>query len=711
MSVIVLRREGIEPSNDKWLYEGQGDPSINGLSANVGSIYVQMDSTPPGDVWTKTGQNDTDWTVQLSLPSTTSPLTTDQLAALAGTSGTPSATNRFVTDSDSRLVTGGGGSGNGLPSMQVSTLANLTGDGSTDDAPALSTLVNTTMAGSGTVYFTPGKTYRLATAITVPSGVTLWLPRGAVLNVDTVQVVISGTIDAGPWPVFSYVNGGTIVFSATNTEAGVARVLGNTEIYPEWWGATADGSHDDAAALNACIAATTGLPLTPVTTRRNAGPKIKLAAGVYRVTDSVRAVDVTGLAIEGSGRDNTIIKVDDNWSGTSHTATAATSNTISCSGTPFTAHQFNTGRWAVYIASGTGANQWAIVSDNTTSQITTTTNWSVTPDTSSVFYVMLVAGLDLDGVLAFTGSNFTVTATNAQMRHGIKYYRDSTLSAGGSTQGGFTNVSVVLGYLDSGWQLGSKDTSTQTNWQSDLCTLTRCQAIGNASTTLLHRGFACGDGSFDNVLNFTFLGCDSVSHAHGVFISATNVAWYGGTIQSSYLADICINDGAQGYASFNGFRSEGSRMLFDSVSPQSFPFAVALRDIDFETDQAVGNRWVSLCLGATALTMENVRWVPDVLTSGTATSATSTTLTDTSANFSTATQTYFDGGTAVGHAGHTLYIRAGTGAGQRRTITSNTSTTFTVPAWDVTPDATSTYEIIPAQQIFVSGLGAGSHID
>src|SRR6185437_2792726 len=89
MSVIVLRREGIEPSNDKWLYEGQGDPSLNGLSANVGSIYVQMDSNPPGDVWTKTGTGDTAWTVQLSLPSTTSPLTVDQLGALTGTAGTP----------------------------------------------------------------------------------------------------------------------------------------------------------------------------------------------------------------------------------------------------------------------------------------------------------------------------------------------------------------------------------------------------------------------------------------------------------------------------------------------------------------------------------------------------------------------------------------------------------------------------------------------
>ena len=631
--------------------------------------------------------------------------------------------NLSYTDSNGNLdastltavnaLIGAGGGGSGLTGVYVASAHGLAGNGTTDDGPALQTLANTTLSSGGTIFLDPGKTFRIATVTTIPLGVTVWAPRTSGLLIDTIQMVISGTIDAGLWTVFTYTNGGTVVFSATNTQASSARVLGNTEIYPEWWGATATGGHDDTAAINACIAATTGLPLTPATTRRYAGPKVRLSAGFYRITDSIQATDVTGLVIEGAGRDNTTIKVDDNWSGTSHTATAATANTLTCSGTPFTAHQFNTGRWAVYIFSGTGAGQWAIVSDNTTNQVTTATNFPVTPDTTSVFYVMLVAGLDLDGVLAFTGSNFTVTATNAQMRHGIKYYRDSTLSAGGSTQGHFTNVKVNLGYLDSGWQLGSKDTTTQTNWQSDLCTLVGCQAIASGNTALTNlRGFACGDGSFDNVLNFTFLGCDAIGNAHGIFISATNVAWYGGTVQSNFLADICINNGVQGYATFNGFRSEGSRMLLDSISSQSFPFAISIRDVDFYTDQAKGNRFVSLCLGGTALTMENVRWVPDILTSGTASSGTATTLTDSTASFSTTTQTYFDQGTAVGHAGHQLFIRSGTGAGQQRTILSNTATAITVTAaFDVTPDATSTYEIMPSQQIYVSGLGSGSHLD
>lgn len=66
---------------------------------------------------------------------------------------------------------------------------------------------------------------------------------------------------------------------------------------------------------------------------------------------------------------------------------------------------------------------------------------------------------------------------------------------------------------------------------------------------------------------------------------------------------------------------------------------------------------------------------------GTASSATGTTLVTTS-NFGTNVLTNMQ-----------VRITAGTGAGQVRTISSNTATTLTVPAWTVTPDATSTYVI------------------
>lgn len=67
---------------------------------------------------------------------------------------------------------------------------------------------------------------------------------------------------------------------------------------------------------------------------------------------------------------------------------------------------------------------------------------------------------------------------------------------------------------------------------------------------------------------------------------------------------------------------------------------------------------------------------------GTATAATSTTLTD--SNLSMTTNQYAN-----------AYIRIydGVGDGQVRQITSNTGTQFTVPTWDVTPDTTSRYVV------------------
>ena len=85
--------------------------------------------------------------------------------------------------------------------------------------------------------------------------------------------------------------------------------------------------------------------------------------------------------------------------------------------------------------------------------------------------------------------------------------------------------------------------------------------------------------------------------------------------------------------------------------------------------------------------------------SGTATSATSTTLTRTGS-------TWYTGG--VGLGGYTVTITGGTGSGQSRTITSNTSTVLTVPTWDVTPDATSTFVITASVDIYKSPAASNS---
>lgn len=67
---------------------------------------------------------------------------------------------------------------------------------------------------------------------------------------------------------------------------------------------------------------------------------------------------------------------------------------------------------------------------------------------------------------------------------------------------------------------------------------------------------------------------------------------------------------------------------------------------------------------------------------GTATSATSTTLVNSAKTW-----------TVNSWSNYQVRITAGTGLGQVRSITSNTATTLTVPTWTTTPDATSVYTI------------------
>lgn len=67
---------------------------------------------------------------------------------------------------------------------------------------------------------------------------------------------------------------------------------------------------------------------------------------------------------------------------------------------------------------------------------------------------------------------------------------------------------------------------------------------------------------------------------------------------------------------------------------------------------------------------------------GTATSATGTTLVNSAKTWTTNQWTNYQ-----------VRIVSGTGAGQIRTISSNTGTTLTVPTWTTTPDATSVYSI------------------
>lgn len=104
------------------------------------------------------------------------------------------------------------------------------------------------------------------------------------------------------------------------------------------------------------------------------------------------------------------------------------------------------------------------------------------------------------------------------------------------------------------------------------------------------------------------------------------------------------------------------------------------------------NTWTSLAitglpatLGTDARLVATPSWVDNAfvaIATGTATSATATTLVNSGKTWTTNQW-----------ANYQVRIVSGTGAGQVRSITSNTGTTLTIPTWTTTPDATSVYSI------------------
>jgi hypothetical protein len=112
------------------------------------------------------------------------------------------------------------------------------GDGVVNDAAAIQSATTAATTNGGIIFFPPG-TYKISSALTVPSNVTLWFANGAKLSIDTgITVTINGPIDAGLYQIFS--------------GAGLVRGTPLVEkIYVQWFGVYGDSSDIQAVLQKA----------------------------------------------------------------------------------------------------------------------------------------------------------------------------------------------------------------------------------------------------------------------------------------------------------------------------------------------------------------------------------------------------------------------------------------------------------------------------
>lgn len=119
-------------------------------------------------------------------------------------------------------------------SYSVKDFSENAGEGVTSDHEAIG-LADTAAGSSRSLFFPPG-TYKISQNTTINAGALIF-SKGAMLSIDSgVTVTINGTIQAPLAQIFSGL--------------GTVSLGGNLlEVYPQWWGATGNGTTDDTTAI------------------------------------------------------------------------------------------------------------------------------------------------------------------------------------------------------------------------------------------------------------------------------------------------------------------------------------------------------------------------------------------------------------------------------------------------------------------------------
>lgn len=143
-------------------------------------------------------------------------------------------------------------------------------DSRTTDLP---TAVAAASAANTTLILGPG-TWPLAAILTIPQNIILKVDRGALIFLaNGATLTINGGLEGGRYQIFAWTGTGRVRF-------GLGAVA---EVFPEWWGAVANGTIDCSAAIQAAIDAR-----GPVGSGSESRcPVIRFGAGDYKLNTAL----------------------------------------------------------------------------------------------------------------------------------------------------------------------------------------------------------------------------------------------------------------------------------------------------------------------------------------------------------------------------------------------------------------------------------------